>query len=309
LATLSDEPRSPPGAITARLDERWRGLTPNVRGSIWVALAVVMFSVMTMLIKLVGARLPVVEILFFRQIVMFGFIAPLLWRAGPAALRTERVGLHGFRVLAALFAMLAGFTALVHMPLADATAISFAKTLFVTVLATLVLHEVVGLRRWTATLVGFCGVLVVLQPSGAGIGHYALLALASAMAVAAVQISLRLLTRSESSLTIMAYQAIALTVLLAPAAAWWWVNPTPLEWLALLAIGFFATLGQWCNVTGFRTGEAAAVAPMDYTRILFATVIGIAVFHEVPTLATFVGTAIIIGATLYTLKRSAAQKV
>ena len=301
---LPDHPPSRPEAAL-RLRAWWDARTPNVRGSLWVALAVVLFSIMTMLIKLLGARLPVVEILFFRQIVMLGFIAPVLWRHGADALKTERAGLHTFRVTAALFAMLTGFTALVHMPLADATAISFAKTLFVTVLATLILHETVGLRRWTATVVGFVGVLVVLQPTGAGIDVYALLALASAVAVAGIQISLRLLTQTERSVTIMAYQAIAITVLLALPTWWWWVTPTPLEWAALVATGFVATLGQWCNVTGFRTGEAAAVAPMDYTRILFATIIGSVVFHELPTMATVLGAAIIIGATLYTLRRNA----
>lgn len=268
-------------------------------------MAVVLFSLMAMLIKLLGARLPVVQILFVRQVVMLICIAPLIWRAFPDALKTDRIGLHTFRVLAALFAMLTGFTALVHLPLADATAISFAKTLFVTVLAVVVLHEAVGPRRWSATLVGFVGVLVVVQPTGEGLNAYALMALASALAVAGIMVSLRLLTRTERSITIMAYQAIALTVLLAPASLWWWVTPTPIEWLGLLGIGVFATLGQWCNVAGFRTGEAAAIAPMDYTRILFATVLGLLVFQEVPTLATLAGSALIIGATLYTLKRNA----
>lgn len=301
---MSSACQTPPPPVSG-WRARFEALAPNVRGSLWVSVAVVLFSLMTMLIKLLGARLPVVEILFFRQIVMFVCIAPVLWRVGPDALRTERLGLHSFRVLAALFAMLAGFTAVVHLPLADATAISFAKTLFVTVLAVLVLHEVVGPRRWSATLVGFVGVLVIVQPTGEGMNGYALLALASAVAVAGIQISLRMLTRTERSITIMAYQAIALTVLLAPATAWWWVTPTPLELLGLLGIGVLATLGQWCNVTGFRTGEAAAIAPMDYTRILFATLLGLVVFHELPTLATLVGSALIIGATLYTLKRNA----
>lgn len=305
LSSASDPTPSSELSAIGRWRGRWAALSPNVQGSLWVALAVVLFTVMMTLIKLLGERLPVVEILFFRQLVMLGFLAPMLRRNFPDALRTQRPGLHAFRVLGAMVAMLAGFEALVHLPLANATAISFAKALFVTVLATLLLHEVVGPQRWAATAVGFLGVLIVVQPSAEGVNGYALLALLSAFAVAFVQISLRVLTRTERSITIMAYQAIVLTVLLAPAAWWWWVTPTPLEWLLLVAVGFFATLGQWCNVAGFRAGEAAAIAPMDYTRILFASAIGFVVFHETPGLATFAGAALIIAATLYTLKRNA----
>jgi drug/metabolite transporter (DMT)-like permease len=294
---------------TAPLD-RWRTwwatLPSNARGSLWVALAVFLLTIMMALIKLLGERLPVVQILFVRQLVMLGFLTPVLRRNFPKALKTKRPGLHALRVVAATVAMLAGFEALVHLPLANATAISFAKALFVTVLATLLLREVVGPRRWAATAVGFVGVLIVVQPSAAGVDAYALLALVSALAVAIVQIALRVLTRTERSVTIMAYQAISLIVLLVPATVWWWVTPTPLEWLLLGAVGLFATLGQWCNVTGFRAGEAAAVAPMDYTRILFASAIGFVVFQETPGLATFAGAALIIAATLYTLQRNAA---
>ena len=289
--------------------ERWRAwwveLPANVRGSLWVALAVSLFSMMMMFIKLLGERLPVVEILFFRQLVMLVILAPTLARNFPDALKTGRPFLHGFRVAGALVAMLAGFTALVHLPLANATAISFAKALFVTMLATLLLREVVGAGRWGATAVGFVGVVIVVQPSAEGVNGYALLALLSALAVACVQISLRVLTRTESSVTILAYQAIAIAALLAPAAVWWWVTPTLVEWLMLIGVGVFATLGQWCNVQGFRAGEAAAIAPMDYTRILFASVIGFFVFHEIPGLATFAGAALIVAATLYTLRRNA----
>jgi drug/metabolite transporter (DMT)-like permease len=283
----------------------WQALAPNVRGSLWVALAVFLLTLMMTFIKLLGDRLPVVQILFVRQLIMLGFLAPVLRRNFPEALKTQRLRLHAFRIGAAMVAMLAGFEALVHLPLANATAISFAKTLFVTVLATLVLQEVVGPGRWAATAVGFVGVLVVVQPSGAGIDAYALLALLSALGVACVMIALRLLTRTERSVTIMSYQAIGISTLLAPFALAWWVAPTPLEWLMLLGVGFFATLGQWCNVAGFRAGEAAAVAPMDYTRIVFASLIGFLVFHETPGVATFAGTALIIGATLYTLRRNA----
>lgn len=305
MASDADPLPVAPDGLLRRWRGRWQALAPNVRGSLWVALAVFVFTLMMMFIKMLGARLPVVEILFFRQLIMLAFITPALRREFPQALMTRRPGLHLVRVTGATIAMLAGFEALVHLPLADATAISFAKTLFVTVLATLLLQEVVGPRRWAATVVGFAGVLIVVQPSGEGIDAYAIYALVSALAVAFVQIALRLLAQTERSVTIMAYQAIAVAAVTAPMAWWWWVTPTAMEWVLLIAVGFLSTIGQWCNVAGFRAGEAAAIAPMDYTRILFATAIGFVVFQETPGLATFLGAAIIIGATLYTLRRNA----
>ena len=100
--------------------------------------------------------------------------------------RTERLGLHMTRVGLSAVAMVTGFTALVHMPLAEATSISFSRTLFTTLLAVVILHEVVGWRRWTATAIGFVGVLVVVRPSPDGLNEYAVLALISAMFVAMV---------------------------------------------------------------------------------------------------------------------------
>lgn len=283
---------------------RWLALPDNFRGSVWVAAAVVVFSVMTALIKFLGAQIPVVQILFVRQAVVVAFITPALWRGFPEALRTERLGLHLFRSVCSLAAMLAGFTAIVHLPLAEATTIGFAKTLFVTVLAVLVLGELVDARRWTATVVGFVGVVVVVRPSGEGLDAYALLAVLSAVFVATIQIAVRILGRTERPLTILAYQALVLTTLLAPAAIVFWVPPTPAEWGLLGLVGLAATAGQWCNINGFRVGEAAAIAPIDYGRLLLATVIGLWFFAEVPSVWTFVGAALIVGSTVYTLRRN-----
>jgi drug/metabolite transporter (DMT)-like permease len=295
---------TPPLTRRDRLREGWLALPDNLRGSVWIGLGVIAFSLMTVLIKLVGARVPVVQILFVRQVVVIAFIAPMLWHGFPAVLRTRRLGLHLFRAGCGLGAMLAGFTAIVHMPLADATTISFAKTLFVTVLAVLILGEVVGPRRWAATAVGFLGVVVVVRPTGDGLDGYALLAVLSALCVAAVQISVRILGRSERSLTILAYQALVLSVVLAPAAVVFWTPPSPAEWALLVVIGLAATIGQWCNINAFRVGEAAAIAPIDYSRILLATVFGLWVFAEVPTIWTFVGAALIVGSTIYTVRRN-----
>ncbi|MCH7880862.1 MAG: EamA family transporter, partial [Proteobacteria bacterium] len=121
-------------------------------------LASIVFSLMALLIKLLGQRLHITQILLVRQIGMVIMVAPAILRNFPGSLHTARPGLQLIRLLCALVAMLFGFTAVIHMPLADATAIFFAKSFFVTVFAVFFLAETVGVYRWSAVLIGFVGV-------------------------------------------------------------------------------------------------------------------------------------------------------
>lgn len=298
-------------ALRARLAPqlaRWDALPANARGSAWMVLSSLVFAVMATCIKLLGQELPVVEILLFRQLFVLVVLLPGIVRGFPAVLHTTRRSLHITRSLLAFVAMTAGFTALVHLPLAEATAISFARTLFTTLLAVVFLHEVVGWRRWSATLVGFLGVLVIVRPSPEHFNEYALLALLSASFVAALQIALRTLARTERPITIMTYQNVTLSVLLAGPAAYLWVMPTWQQVAFLAVVGGLMSVVQWTMIKAYGTGDASAIAPMEYGRIVFATIAGILVFAEVPTVYTAIGAALIIGSTLYTMRRNAARK-
>ena len=288
--------------------ERWDELPANARGSVWMVVSSLVFAVMATCIKLLGQDLPVVEILLFRQMFVLLFVSPAIFRGFPSVLRTTRRHLHFTRSLLAFVAMTAGFTALVHLPLAEATAISFARTLFTTMLAVAFLHEVVGWRRWSATLVGFVGVLVIVRPSPDNLNEYALLALLSACFVAALQIALRTLARTERPITIMTYQNVTLSVLLAGPAAYFWVTPTWQQVAALAAVGCLMSVVQWTMIKAYGAGDASAIAPMEYGRIVFATIAGILVFSEVPTVYTAVGATLIIGSTLYTMRRNAIRQ-
>lgn len=311
MSPPTDTPPAPAAGLKARLAPyvaRWEALPANARGSAWMVASSLVFAVMATCIKLLGRDLPVVEILFFRQMFVLVVVSPAIVRGFPAVLQTPRRGLHFTRALLAFVAMTAGFTALVHLPLAEATAISFARTLFTTILAVLFLHEVVGWRRWSATLVGFVGVVVVARPSPEHFNEYALLALLSACFVAALQIALRTLARTERPITIMTYQNVTLSVLLAGPAIWLWVTPTWQQLAALAGIGALMSVVQWTMIKAYGTGEASAIAPMEYGRLVFATIAGILVFSEVPTIYTGVGSALIIGSTLYTMHRNAVRQ-
>lgn len=303
-----DPPTSGLAARLALYRAGWDGLPPNIQGSAWMVVSSLAFAVMATCIKLLGRDLPVIEILFFRQIFVLVVVSPAIARGFPAVFRTKRLRIHLTRALLAFVAMTTGFTAIVHLPLAEATAISFARTLFTTMLAVVLLHEVVGWRRWTATLVGFVGVVVVARPSPDHFNEYAVLALIAAAFVAALQIALRTLTQTERPVTIMTFQNLCLSVLLAGPTAYLWVTPSWEQIGFLAAIGCIMSVVQWTMIKAYGVGDASAIAPMEYGRLLFATVAGILIFAEVPTIYTLIGSSLIIVSTLYTMHRNSIRQ-
>lgn len=260
------------------------------------------FTIMTALIKEIGDTIPVVQILLFRQITMTCTVLPVLISGYPDILKTNHVGLHLARVCMAVIAMTCGFTAFVHLPLADATALGFAKSLFVTLLALAFLHEVAGPRRWFAVLLGFVGVLVMVKPDADGFNIYSLLAVAGAAAAAAVMVIIRKVSQYDRPVTILSYQAILVGIIMIPPTIYFWVTPTLAQWGIMLAIGLLSVVGQLCNIQGFKTGEASAVAPMDYSRLVFAMIIGFVVFLEIPDITTLIGAGLICATSFYTVR-------
>lgn len=284
----------------------WKDLPGNARGAIWILTSAFFFTVMTTLIKVAGQRIHIFEILMARQVVMTLIAAPTIIGSFPAALRTPRPDLHVLRVILACIAMLCGFTAVIQLPLADATAISFAKSFFVTIFAILILKETVGFHRWAAVVVGFLGVLVMLNPTGEGaMNIYGLMAVAGAAGAGMVMILIRLMSRTDRPVTILTYQALGVGLLMIVPTWLYWVTPTWQESVILLAIGAFAWVAQMCNIQAFRAGEATSIASLDYTRLLYATIFGVMIFGQWPGLNTFLGAGIIIAASLYTVHREA----
>lgn len=286
----------------------WRALPGNARGGVWVLLASLIGATMGALIKFVGQRIPVFEILFIRQLCVLAILAPVVIRSRKTVFKTKLFRLHLMRGTFAAVAMSTGFTALVHMPLAEATAISFARTLFMTLLAIIFLREVVGLRRWSVTIVGFIGVLIIIRPGTDAMNAYALLALVSSMFVAAIMIVLRKLSQVERPSTIMIYQSFFITAIMVGPALYFWVWPDWHELALILVIGTLMSNMQWVMIQGLKAAEAVAVAPVEYARLLFATLIGIVFFAEIPTVWTVTGATIIIGSTFYTIRRNAMLK-
>lgn len=290
------------------IHHRWLTLPGNVRGSLIVLVASLLSVLMTSFIKHVGQSIPVVEILFIRQILVVVIISPVILKNINTVFTTRVFRFHALRGSLSVVAMLTGFTAVVHLPLAEVTAISFVRTLFTTILAIFFLKEVVGVRRWSSVIVGFIGVLVIVRPEPENINAYALLAIASAFFVSCINIVMRKLSQIEKPSTIMAYQSIFVTLVMAGPAIYLWVTPTLYDVFFVVAIGGLMSVMQWTFIQAFKVGEAAAIAPMEYARLLYAVFIGIVFFAEVPTPWTLGGAGIIVASTLYTLHRNTLKR-
>ena len=287
---------------------RFHRLPDNLKGIVFLMLASMVFSVMALLIKLLGQHLHITQILLVRQIVMTVMVAPAILRNFPGSLRTERPELHLIRVFFALVAMLCGFTAVIYLPLADATAIFFAKSFFVTILAVIFLGESVGVYRWSAVLIGFIGVMIMLQPGTGNFSIYGFFSLAGAVGAAAVMILLRLLSRSDSANTILTYGALGVGVVMILPGIYFWQEPTTLEWLLLVALGVASFFAQKCNIFAYKYGEASLLASLDYVRLLWATVFGYLIFDQFPGGSVWFGSLIVIAAAIFMIYRETRRK-
>ena len=275
----------------------------NLRGAATIMVAALGFTLMVTLVKLAGERLHVTQVLFVRQVVMTAIVMPSILSHFPGCLRTARLDLQLVRVAAALVAMLCGFTAVINMPLAEATAIGFAKAFFVTIFAILLLGEHVGPRRWAALGVGFLGVMVMVRPGTEAFDPYGVFALVGAAGAGLVMVVIRMLSRTDAPITILSYQATLVGVAMAAPAIWFWQWPTAWEWGLLVAVGAASYAAQMLNIYAYKWGEASVMASLDYVRLLWATLLGWLVFETLPGPWTWAGAAIVIAAALYTVNR------
>jgi len=194
------------------------------------------------------------------------------------------------------------------MPLADATALGFAKSFFVTFFAVVILKEHVGRYRWAAIVIGFLGVGIMLQPGTSGYSVYGLYALAGAAAAGLVMVIIRLLSKTESTTSIMGFQVFGVGAITIIPAIVFWVQPTAMEWMLVIAIGASSYFAQKFNIYAYKHGEASLLASLDYVRLLFATVLGFFLFGHLPALSTWIGAGIIIAAAVYTVYREAKRQ-
>ncbi|MDO8295425.1 MAG: DMT family transporter [Caulobacter sp.] len=291
-------PEAPPPVPA--LTERPK-LAPNVRGALWMLASALGFTVMTTLIKFLGSDYPAALQTFYRQAAGLLVLAPLIVRDWRGAFHTTRPGILFFRSAVGTLAMIFSFYAFQKLPLAEANALSFTRTLWMVPLAIFVLREKTGPLRIGAALVGFVGVLVMLRPGAAdhGFGLGQLASLASAAMFAMTITGMKVMTRDHSPFTLLVWSAALGLVFSIPPALFVWRWPEPLDLMLLAAMGVFGTITQACYIKGMQIGDAGAMAPIDYSRLVFTTATGFFIFHEIPGWATIAGAAIVVASTLF----------
>ncbi len=277
-----------------------------VRGALWMIAGAAFLAGMIGVVRHLSASLHPFEIAFFRNLFGLAFMLPWILGTGFRGLRTNRIGLFGLRACFSIGAMLCWFWAIAHMPLAEAVALNFTSPMFTTVLAVLFLGEVVRLRRWSATAVGFLGALVILRPGLDAIQPAALVVLASSLFMGAARVCVKKLSATESSNAIVAYMVLFLTPMSLVPALFVWRTPDADTFLWLILLGGLATLAHQCMARAFRAAEASAVVPFDYARLPFTALIAYFAFGQVAGLWTWIGAGIIAAAGVYIARREAA---
>lgn len=281
------------------LRARYAGLSGNLRGALWMLASAVTFTLMTSLVKFLGDDYSAAVQTFYRQAAGLIVLLPIILRDPKGALTTTRPGILLYRALAGTLGMVMAFWAYQEMPLAEANALSFTRTLWIVPLAIFVLHEKIGVWRLGATLAGFAGVLIMLQPSVANaVGLPALAALGSALLFATTVTGMKVLARDHSVTVLMVWSALLGFVLSVPLAVLEWRWPAPLDLALLAAMGVLGLITQVCYIKGMSLGDAAAMAPIDYTRLVFAILFGFVMFQEVPNGIVMLGALIVIASTL-----------
>jgi drug/metabolite transporter (DMT)-like permease len=271
----------------------------SVRGIVLMVIFAVLISIAHGLVRYLSAEIHPFEIAFFRNVLTFLWVAPLIVRSGRSAWATPRPGLHVVRAILGASAMLLWFLGLSMVPVADATALTFAVVLFTTIGAILVLGERSDPQRWLAVAIGFVGTFIILRPGVQEISPGVLVVMGSTVLWASALLCIKVLSRTDSSVTIVFYVGAFNTPLTLIPAMFVWQWPSLGQLGVLVAIGSLAAIGHLALAQSFREAEATVVMPFDFTRLIWAAVFGFLVFGEFPDLWTWVGGGIIAASAIY----------
>lgn len=275
-------------------------------------MAIACLAVMLAAIKLAGQRgVHIMESLFYRQFLSLPLILAWLWMGpGLTSVRTNRIGAHGIRTVVGMTGMVLNFLSVTLLPLAEATTIGFTVPIFATILSALVLKEVTGIHRWGAVVLGFCGVLVMFRPDA---GHFPPLgvavAIAAAIMVAIVSILIRQIGRTEGAATTVFWYTVLSLPPLGIGLCFFGQNHDLLTWGLLAIIGLAGGAGQLLLTASLRWAPVSVVLPMDYSSLIWATLLGWLIWDYWPGGSTWAGALLIVGSGLYIAWRERVRSI
>lgn len=267
--------------------------------------AALLFATMGALVKLLAAaRLPNEMIVFFRSAIGLLALLPLVWRQGPAGLRTTRLRGHLGRSLAGLAAMYCFFYAIGHMHLATAVLLNYSTPLFIPIIAVLWLKEPMARRLWWPILIGFGGILLILKPGVDVWNPVALAGLSSGLLAAVAMVSVRRLTRTEPATRVVFYFTVISTLVSALPLIWAWTTPAPELWGALIAMGVLASVAQLLMTRAYAHAPAPEVGPFTYSTVVFAAILAWLLWNELPDRLSLIGAGLVALTGILTLRRA-----
>ncbi len=271
----------------------------NLIGIALIVAATLVMILQHSLVKALAAEMSILEIVFFRTATAVLFFLPWMLRSGLAIFRTERIGLHILRATFQTFSAFGFFLGLAIVPLATVTALHFTTPIFVVLIGIFILGERVSVRRWSAILAGFVGTMLILRPGFSTVGYGELLVLGSAVAWACAIIVIKVLSRTDTSVTITAYMYVLMTPATLIAASFDWTWPTLEQYGWLVAIGLTGALGHVLMAEALKRGDTHVVTPFDFFRLIWATLIGILLFGESVDNLVWIGGTIVIASVSY----------
>jgi drug/metabolite transporter (DMT)-like permease len=269
--------------------------------------SVVLFAGMAVSVKFLRHDIPIGETIFVRGVISLLVVGLIAWQMDELhLLKTKNWRSHALRSLSGTVSMFCLFAALTMIPLADVTAITFTAPMFLTVLAMLFLGERIHRFRWAALGIGFIGVLIMVGPhlsfaEGRSLGAF--VALGAALFSAIAMMFLRAMSGGEHAITITFYFSLTFMFCSALTALQGWPMPTPAQWLLIVLAGVFGVLGQLLMTFSYRYAEASTIAPLDYSNMIMAVLLGYLFFDEIPLLSVWIGAPLVIGAGLIILWR------
>lgn len=283
--------------------------TPQPRVLAGIAFRVAAMACMALLsalVKWTGSRgIPVFEIILFRNLFAFVPLGLYIWRTtGFSVLKTRRPFGHLVRATVGLSGMVCGFSAVQYLPLTEATALQFTSPLFMTALSALLLSEKVGRHRWAAVVVGFVGVLIMARPLPGQMNVPGVtLGILSALGAAGAMVAIRQISDTEKGPTIVFYFTLGGVAIGLVGSAFHWVTPDPQTMGLLVVAGLVGGVGQLFLTEALRQAPIGVIAPFDYTQLVWASLLGLVIWGELPHPLTLIGAVIVAASGVYILHR------
>jgi drug/metabolite transporter (DMT)-like permease len=299
-------------------------IPPLLVGPVFALIAVTLFSLNDVAMKSLSGGYALHEVVLIRSLIGMGVVLLIMipMAGGFATIKTRRPVMHLIRAGFIVFANMSFFMGLAELDVATAVALFFISPALITISSTVFLGETVGPRRWTAVLIGLLGVLVILRPGTEAFTPAALYSIAGAAGYAGLHVMTRLMRGTESAVSMVFY--IQIVFIIVGAAMWLlvgdgrfdtganasmsfllraWVWPTGFDFIVMIILGFFASIGGYCISQAYRLSEAALVAPFEYLALPLGIVLGIVVFGEWPDAVVWIGIVMIMGSGLYSVWR------